>query len=320
MRWFLALGAILLAAPATAAAQPTRSAIFFYPWYSTPAHDGSYAHWQQGAHTPPLDISSAFFPYRGVYSSDDGKVLRAQMRDIRQAGVDEVVSSWWGWGSPEDGRLLAVRRAARRDGLKVAVQLEPYDGRTIATIGTDLQHLREVGIRDVYVYRAADFTADAWASLNLRLTGLRVFAQTGLPGFAARGGFTGIYTYDIVTFGGEEFERLCSEAHAVGLLCAPSVGPGYDAEFATGDTHIKPREDGATYDSMWRAALGSGADLVTITSYNEWSEGTQIEPAGHGGRYQSYDGAYGLYGRAAAWAYVRRTAFWTTRLAGRVNP
>jgi hypothetical protein len=76
---------------------------------------------------------------------------------------------------------------------------------------------------------------------------------------------------------------------------------------------VKPRLDGATYDSMWGAAVRAGADLVTITSYNEWSEGTQIEPAGHGGRYDSYDGTYGLHGRAAQRAYINRTAYWTSR-------
>ena len=30
---------------------------------------------------------------------------------------------------------------------------------------------------------------------------------------------------------------------------------------------------------MWKAAIRAGADRVTITSYNEWHEGTQIEPA-----------------------------------------
>ena len=30
---------------------------------------------------------------------------------------------------------------------------------------------------------------------------------------------------------------------------------------------------------MWRAAIAARADRVTITSYNEWHEGTQIEPA-----------------------------------------
>jgi hypothetical protein len=213
-----------------------------------------------------------------------------------------------------------VRRQAHRYGLRLAVQLEPYDGRTIESIANDLRHLREVGIHDVYVYRAGDFTAAEWATLDLQLSGLRVFAQTGMVGFAAKGGFAGFYTYDILTYGGEKFERLCAEAHAVGLLCAPSVGPGYDAQFATGDPRIKPRDDGATYDSMWRSALLAQPDLVTITSYNEWSEGTQIEPAKPGGRYQSYDGAYGLTGRAAAWAYIRRTTYWTSKLAEGLSP
>ncbi len=94
------------------------------------------------------------------------------------------------------------------------------------------------------------------------------------------------------------------------------MGPGYEAAAATGDTRVKPRLNGGTYDSMWRAANDAGADVVTITSYNEWSEGTQIEPAGHGGRYESYDGAYGLHGRAAARAYITRTKHWT-QLTGR---
>jgi hypothetical protein len=100
----------------------------------------------------------------------------------------------------------------------------------------------------------------------------------------------------------------------------PSVGPGYDAQPATGDVRIKARDDGATYDCMWRAALAAHADIVTITSYNEWSEGTQIEPAGHGGRYESYEGAYGLHGRAAERAYIHETARWTAELRAGVIP
>jgi glycoprotein endo-alpha-1,2-mannosidase len=141
-----------------------------------------------------------------------------------------------------------------------------------------------------------------------------LFAQTNRVGFAAAAGFAGFYTYDILLYHGAKFDRLCTQARAMGILCAPSVGPGYDAWQATGDMRVKPRRNGATYDSMWRAALHAGADLVTITSYNEWGEGTQIEPAGHGGRYESYDGAYGLYGRAARRAYIMRTAYWTRAL------
>jgi len=65
---------------------------------------------------------------------------------------------------------------------------------------------------------------------------------------------------------------------------------------------------------MWRGAIRAGADLVTVTSYNEWHEGTQIEAARTGKRgYQSYDGAWGLRGAAAETAYLQRTAYWTDR-------
>jgi glycoprotein endo-alpha-1,2-mannosidase len=309
---------LLGALPARAAtAHPVRSAIFFYPWYSNPAHDGGWSHWQQGSHSPPFDIGSVFYPQRGSYSSSDAGVLAGQMRDIRAAGVDEVVSSWWGRGSLEDARLPRVQRAARRAGLVTAVQLEPYPGRTAQTVADDLVYLRSLGIHDVYVYEAADIAAADWRTLDLSLSGLRVFAQTGLIGFASAAGFAGFYTYDVLVYGGEKFDRLCDEARAVGLLCAPSVGPGYDAEAATGDPRVKDRDYGVTYDSMWHAALNAGADLVTITSYNEWSEGTQIEPAKPGGRYDSYNGAYGLRGHAAQRAYIRETARWTSLLARR---
>ena len=66
---------------------------------------------------------------------------------------------------------------------------------------------------------------------------------------------------------------------------------------------------------MWRAAIQAHADRVTITSYNEWHEGTQIEPAAagrHGAyRYFSYDGAWGLHGPAAQSAYLARTRYWS---------
>ena len=78
MRRSLLALVLLLALPISAAAAqpPARSAIFFYPWYSNPSHDGQYVHWAQGGHAPPFDIASAFFPMRGTYSSGDPHVLR----------------------------------------------------------------------------------------------------------------------------------------------------------------------------------------------------------------------------------------------------
>jgi hypothetical protein len=305
---------VVPAASATASGPARRSvAIFFYPWYGNPDRDGDYEQWSQNGHAPPWDIYSAYFPQRGPYSSSDARLLDRQMAEIARAGVDVVVSSWWGWGSPTDRRLPAVLRAARRYGLSVAVHLEPYGGRTAASIVADIGRLAALGIADFYVYRPDDVDAATWAGLRPSLPRVRLFAQSGKVGFAAAARFDGIYTYDIVTNDGDSFARLCNQAWQARLLCAPSVGPGYDAVRAGDHTHSKPRRNGETYDAMWKAALAAGPDLITITSYNEWGEGTQIEPARRARGYRSYDGAWGLRGPAAARAYLDRTAYWTAR-------
>jgi glycoprotein endo-alpha-1,2-mannosidase len=286
------------------------AAVFYYGWWGTPGRDGGYRHWQQNGHEPPADLASSFYPRRGAYSSTDTRVLADQMTEIRHAGIAEVIVSWWGRGSFEDRGLRAIARAAGRAGLVTAVHLEPYPGRSAETVADDLRYLAGRGVRDVYVYEAGDLPATAWAAVP-RPAGMRLFAQTGRVGLAAAGRFDGVYTYDLLALGGRTFKRLCGEARAAGLLCLPSVGPGYRAVRATRDARVKPREAGRTYDAMWLAALRAGADGVTVTSYNEWHEGTQIEPAERRAGYADYRGAYGLRGARAECAYIWRTAEWT---------
>jgi len=306
---------LLLLVPAAGARTPVpRTAIFYYPWYGTAARDGAFLQWRLNGHSPPADIASDYYPARGVYSSSDPSVLDAQMSDIAQSGIQELVVSWWGRGSAQDALLPAVIAAAGAHGLVVAAHLEPYDGRTVARTGTDIAYLRTLGIRDFFVYRPADFPATQWAALRPTLSGVKLFAQTRLVGFAKAGGFDGVYTYDVLLDAGRTFRLLCSEAHRAGLACLPSVGPGYDARRATGDERVKPRNAGATYDAMWSAALRAGADAVTITSYNEWLEGTQIEPARARAGYDSYADAWGLQGPGASRAYLARTAYWTSQV------
>ena len=317
----IAVTLVVLAFPAAAQAA-ARVSIFYYPWYGTPAKDGSWEHWVAPGGTS-LDIVSNYFPARGLYSSSDSKVVAEQMREIASTGVREVITSWWGWGSPEDQRLPLVIRAAHAAGLSVAVHLEPYRGRTIDTVEADIAHLETFGITSIYVYRPFDIDDQDWAALRDRLDpDVRLYAQTALAGRAAVAKFDGLYTYDVLLWGADTFPRLCKQAHKVGLDCLPSVGPGYDASRATGDLRIKDRRDGATYDSMWKSAIHSAADGVTITSYNEWHEGTQIEPArarrtrsAAATTFETYDGAYGLEGKAAENAYLDRTLYWTTRFA-----
>ena len=321
IRGLASLGAAaLLASSGAAAGTAPATAIFYYPWYGTPTRDAAWQHWQQNGAVPPRRVGSQFYPARGAYSSSDAAVVAAQMKEIAAAGIGEVVVSWWGRGSAEDGRLPAVSAAARADGLAVAAHLEPYPGRTAVTVAADLAYLRGRGITDVYVYDSSAISDADWASLNTGLTGMRLFANTALAGKAAAGRFAGLYTYDVLVYGGGSFPRLCAQARRAHLLCAPSVGPGFDARRATGEPRLRPRENGAEYDRMWSQALRARAPIVTITSYNEWHEGTQIEPARPAPGYESYEGAWSLHGAAAETAYLDRTAYWIARLSRARSP
>ena len=312
----LALGLPAAAPGAAPAAPPAVVSAFYYPWFGT-YEDGGYAHWAQNGHAPPVDIASNYYPAYGPYSSSNAAVIATQVNEVVRAGIDELAVSWWGRGSVEDRVLPEVIAGALASGVQVAAHVEPYQGRTVASVLDDALYLRSLGIRTVYVYQAFAGVAPAdWAAANdtLRAQGMTMLAQTSLAGQAAAGHFSGLYTYDTVTYGARVLARVCNEAHALHLLCAPSVGPGYDARRAVGDPNVKPRRRGATYDEMWHAAIAAGADRITITSFNEWQEGTQIEPAvplrlGEY-RYISYDGAWGLHGVAAENAYLDRTAYW----------
>jgi hypothetical protein len=221
---------------------------FYYPWFGVTGDD---AHWAQGGHDPPDDIASGYYPMAGLYSSDSASVVSQQMAEIARAGIDQIAVSWWGRGSPEDLRLPEVIAAASVLHISVAIHIEPYNGRTVDSVVGDVDALHALGITTFYVYQAFDDPPAEWAPANdrLRAEGATMFAETALAGQAAAGHFTGLYTYDIVTYGGGKLARLCNQAHAVGLLCAPSVGPGTtrDGERATPTSSPSAR---TTYDSM----------------------------------------------------------------------
>ena len=133
----VAAGVALPAAGAEPSAGTERAAIFYYPWYSTPAKDGRWAHWYVD-HDGTTVLSTPYLPSRGLYSSSNARIVLAQMREIAATGVGTVVVSWWGFDSPEHERLALVQQAAARYGLKVAIHVEPYRGRTPAQAAEDI--------------------------------------------------------------------------------------------------------------------------------------------------------------------------------------
>ncbi len=329
------LGGVRLAAPIVALAPrpatiPAEVSIFFYPWYSKPGVDlrAGWRHWEQNGHTPPSDIGANFYPADGLYSSLDPDVLLKQARQMAASGVDTVVSSWWGIGGYEDWMLPDLVAAVRAAGLRLAIHLEPYKGRTPATVAGDLAYLRGLGITDVYVYQAdkcgggrrlgagrgrSTRHALLRREREPRLDALRLLRRIR-PHRRLRRRSTPTTRSATAP---PRWPPTCAAARQRRLLCSPSVSPGFDARRAGfANLGVVPALGGERYDSTWRSAFAAGADVVSITSWNEWHEGTQIEPAkpycfpSDGYCSPGYDGAYGRFGTAAYDAYMDRTVEW----------
>ncbi|MEV0831276.1 ThuA domain-containing protein [Nonomuraea rubra] len=293
--------------------------VFYYPWYGSPQVSGGWRHWQQGGHSPPGDIGADFYPALGAYDSGDFAGAVAQhMKWIRQSAAGVLVLSWWGRGSYEDGLARGVLDAAAKEGLKVAWHLEPYSGRTAASTVDDIRYINQTygahpAFSDAfYVFESLRITD--WSALSQVNQDNVILAQTTDTSKIAH--FNGMYTYDAIAGAtAPGWQHAADHARQHGLVWAPSVGPGYldDRAVPGNTTPTLARDNGATYDKEWSNALATEPTWVSITSFNEWHEGSVIEPAVPRDGYQSFEGAYGRTGAAAQTAYLDRTAYWVGR-------
>ncbi len=300
-----------------------------------------WAHDQMGAvddrvsYPGDRDIGADFYPAGGCYSSNDPAVLARHMEQLADAGVGSLCTSWWGEGSFEDAALPALLDAAADAGLQVSFHLEPLPGRDATVSRAALASLlgrfgdhealwREEGTGRplVFVYDSYLSTPEEWARLltpdgDLTIRGtdldcvmIGLWVESGHGADLVAGGFDGAYTYfatDGFTHGSStvNWPDMAAFCDREDLLFVPCAGPGY------ADLRIRPwnvanqrdRDGGDYYRRMTDAALAVSPALIGLTSWNEWHEGTQIEPAeaaaANGFTYRDYgevgeDGYLGL--------------------------
>lgn len=101
-----------------------------------------------------------------------------------------------------------------------------------------------------------------------------------------RSGFDGMYTYFATngfSYGSSHhnWASLKAFCDSNNLMFIPSVGPGYiDTSIRPWNNHnTRNRVNGKYYETAFSAALLVRPEIISITSFNEWHEGTQIEKA-----------------------------------------
>lgn len=333
--------------PESTASPQERLHAFYYGWYGTPDVDGRWINLDHAVTTadgrvestcaPPEDIGANFYPASGPYSSSDLETAKRHCAEIQRAGVGVMVVSWWGKDTPTDRSLSSLFEAATDAGLKICFHLEPWPDRDAESVRDALRYLldrwgnasalfRWQGKPMVYVYDSYLVPDSEWASL-LRPNGTRSIRGTPLDSLfiglwvkeshgrsLAEVGFDGFYTYfatEDFTWGStpEHWPEMARFARDKNKLFIPCVGPGYN------DLRIRPwneknyrgREGGAYFDRLFERAVAVNPGVIAITSYNEWHEGTQIEPAMP---YRAVGRVYEDYGDLSGTWYLDRARYW----------
>jgi hypothetical protein len=313
----LALIALLLLGlwptAASQAQSPDRLVLaFYYTWFDNNT-------WANGR-LPDLPAE--------LYASSDRGAIARHIEQAKAAGIDAFVVSWYGPqtenNQTETNLRILLDEAATR-GFRIAVDVEvrsPFlhsagdvQGAVAALLATHAQHpayLRSGGKPVVFFWRQQRFNLDTWAAIRRAVDPdhVTLWIEEGVD-VAPLAVFDGHHLYSVtwnpptdLSYTANKFaKRVRAAASTLGAakVYVATVMPGYDdRSTGRGNAFAIGRENGAYYERSWQAAIGSAPDWIIITSFNEWPEGTYIEPSrAHGARFLELTGAWAAAFRGA---------------------
>ncbi len=284
---------------------------FYYPWYGIPTGPGGAGrtvHWGK-IDVRNEDISeSTHYPALGAYDSHDPAVIDQHCRWAKAAHIDTFIVSWWGHADYTDRAMPLILDACKQHGLRACIYYErvpkPQTAQTAAQdivkvlekYGGHEGHLKVDGKPVVFIYGRAlgELGLTGWLeAVKLIKAGskngatilgdqfsygsARVF--DGVHTYNTAGSLNGLSLDGLETWTAATYPSWVQLADGAGKISTITVIPGYD------DTKIrKPglaveRFDGELYRTQWRRAIEADPHWVLMTSFNEWHEGSEIEPS-----------------------------------------
>jgi hypothetical protein len=234
------------------------------------------------------------------YYSSDASVIQQQVSQAALAGIDGLVVGWYGpqeeYNQTETNFRVVLDQAAAH-GIKALLSVdlgsaawfkstqEIIDGMNYA-ISVHAAHPAyfRYGGRPVFVFWfQGRYNLDEWAAIRQQVDpdhNTIWIAEGAMPD--AMPTFDGLHMYTISwsenVYG--TLSHWSSVTHERGGIWMATAMPGWDNTYTQqSERYIRDREDGNFYRETFAAAAASGPDLILITSWNEWLEGTQIEPS-----------------------------------------
>lgn len=296
---------------------PHKVLAFYYTWYGTPEYHDRYIHWGK-VDAEDHDISkSTNYPALGAYDSHDPEVIDHHIDQAKSHGVDAFICTWWGRNTYDDRAFKKVLNRAKAKDFTVTVYWETAPGEKQAQVDQAVEDLLYVlneygshpaflevdGNPVIFVYGRVmnQVSKGQWPAIitevKRRYPGDFLLIADGYSSGNARL-FDGVHTYNICGWvqGNEEkgladlsrnkFTDAVELAKNNGKISCLTLIPGYDDTKIRTPGLVAERNDGKTYETLWQEALRADPDWVLITSWNEWHEGSDIEPSWeHGTQY-----------------------------------
>lgn len=292
---------------------------FYYAWYETPGGArGRWAFWAEpSAPAKPTRWRSPAQPLRGPYDSLDPLTTAWHLRLAEAAGIDALLVSWWGSANVSGQAFEStILPAAGRTKVKVALNCELAQFHAeadafAAQLGDVLlrtkdhpAYLRMDGRPVVYLYQvpfAPKLTPQSFGQIRTAVERRVGPVWWALDKIAFREGTYGVPAawrdtpgIDALGFYGTfSVKRISTEAELTPFFAAYArdvrqagrklllpMHPALDnRRIQPEGSFVIPDREGGTLEGFHRAALAAGADVLLLTSFNEWPEGTMVEPS-----------------------------------------
>jgi hypothetical protein len=292
LRWRSLLALIvvslaLAALPRPALAAPASPVLaFYYPWYNKGDFDRSRM-W---------DVPAS------PYNSDDRATIELQVREASGAGITGFISSWMGSGNRTDHNFATLLDVSKGTSFASTIYFESSSFGSPQEVVDNLRYfmstygsnpnLSKVGGKPAIFFwnPGAIGSLSTWKTIRSQVDPQEQWhwnVETDRPD-SWLDVFDGVHLFSAASWTGDAtatYKSMRTKVDAASArtgerkFWAAGVAPGWDNSREGSPTPVLvSRSDGAYYSQRWDSAIASNPDIITVTSWSEWGEGTEIEP------------------------------------------
>lgn len=294
----------------------TKVYVHLMPWFETKASQGGSTwgiHWTMATKNPDIitgngqqQIASHYYPLTGPYASGDPAVIEYQALLMKLAGIDGVLIDWPGTTNLYDYPLLVanterIMKVLAKVGLQYAIVYEDqniniaYDQGAIANkiaaaqndmayaeanYFADKDYIRRNGKPLLMVFGPQTFAREeewtqVFAGLDTKPDFFTLWSASAKAGANAAGEFAWVNSDHLTSL-----NSFYNNAYSGSKIAA--AYPGFKTFYAEGGwggpTFSIDANGSATFKETLDLALSAGAGIVQLVTWNDYGEGTMIEP------------------------------------------